>query len=472
MRRVKSKVEVMISLDELLDLLQQKQVSVTLRGGALHWDAATEVDADLICALQHHEPQLVELLGAMAPEPVDDKQSLDKQSTDKAWQPLSYTQRGFFYAQAMAPDSAANNMPTAMRIEGKLCSVTLKRVIADIFASHDILRSRYGQNSSQQESWQVVNETVAVIEVSLTDLPLAQAQQNAQQIATNEAARAFDLADSCARVSLITITEQRHLLVLIAHHIVADGWSLRLIHQHIEKRYGEYLNGQQSDDIEPPDAGRYADYIGWQNETAQRHKRQQGQDYWVNKLRNKAQTLCLPAAISTTTPVARGKTIHRVIDKHLIQQLKGTDSGLDISLFNYALAMLAVVLSRFSQQTDFAIGVPMDNRQNNLQRQIVGCFVNTLPILFSGHAGQSLKSAIAEVVTNVNEAIGHSDFEIDQVKRLLGLSADDTSHPIYQVIMTYQGRFNQPFSPIDGLSFKPFLIDNPAFIISKRDDFI
>ncbi|HEV7589423.1 MAG TPA: amino acid adenylation domain-containing protein, partial [Longimicrobium sp.] len=177
--------------------------------------------------------------------------------------PLSSAQERLWVLDQMEPGGPAYAIPAALRLRGPLDADALRRALAEIVRRHDALRTTFA--SSDGQPVQVV-ASEAELDFDTVDLSAGDAEEREDALAaytSAEAARAFDLgAGPLFRARLARLGDGEHVLLIVVHHAVADGWSLAVLYRELSALYAAFRRGEPSP-LQPL-AVQYADFADWQ----------------------------------------------------------------------------------------------------------------------------------------------------------------------------------------------------------------
>lgn len=374
--------------------------------------------------------------------------------------PLSYSQQRMWLMYQLAPESTAYNMPFASRQMGRLDKAALRRTIDTICSRHEAFRTMFMMKGEGPVQLIQPFRPPHWTEVDLSRLPSAQRQEQAAQLVEQEAHRPFDLEQGpLARFLLIEIEPEDHVLVLTMHHIIGDQWSFGVIGYEFALFYNAFCRG----DIPSarPILLQYADYAVWQRRCLTDDWLSTQSDYWRKKLAGLSK-LSLP----TDYPRPMVQTFngsHRMLElpTSLIEGLKQFSAEHNATVFMTLLACFQILLSRYSGQTDVAVGSPIANRTQSAVESIIGSFVNTLVMRTDLSGDPTFIELVARVRETALEAYTHQDFPFDKLVEMMHSSRDQSSAPLVQVL------FNVPNAPIreinvQGLSWVPFEVETQA----------
>ncbi len=267
--------------------------------------------------------------------------------------PLSFAQERLWFLEQLAPGGATYNVPTAVRLRGRLDTGALKAGLTEIARRHESLRTRF-----EVEGGTPVQHVApaAALALPLVDLRgAAGAEAEARRLAAAESRRGFDLERGPVwRACLLRLGREEHLLLLTLHHIVADGWSLGVLVRELSALYAAFVAGEPSP---LPDLGvQYGDFAGWQRQWLNGETLDRQLAYWRERLAGLA-ALQLPS----DRPPGPGRGWRgRSLDFHLSGGLR---TGLEelarrqrTTLFMVLLGGLTALLARWAQQEDVAVG--------------------------------------------------------------------------------------------------------------------
>src|SRR6185503_7670365 len=201
--------------------------------------------------------------------------------------PLSYAQQRLWFLDKLEPLSSAYNISTVIKFEGNLQTHILRRAINEIIRRHEVLRSRYDEQSGEPFQHILPELELELAEQDLTALGEQGAYEEAIKIARQEASRGFDLRQGpMVRAKLMKTGAEEWVAVFVMHHIVSDGWSMGVMIKELGASYEGYARGAESGMKELEI--QYADYAVWQREWLTGEVLQEQIEYWKGQIGNKA----------------------------------------------------------------------------------------------------------------------------------------------------------------------------------------
>lgn len=182
--------------------------------------------------------------------------------------PASFAQQRLWFLDQLVPGNPFYNVSAAVRLSGQLNESALEQTFNEIVRRHEALRTTFVMVEGQPSQVIAPSLSLSLPVVNLRELPAAQQQITAQQMASQEAQRPFALsAGPLLRVKLLRLQEADHILLLNLHHIIADGWSMGVLIRELGALYTAFNNGLPSPLPELPI--QYADFAHWQREWLQ-----------------------------------------------------------------------------------------------------------------------------------------------------------------------------------------------------------
>lgn len=410
----------------LLDECRSRGVALSVENGQLR----ARGDADVITsqlrdALRIHREAIIELLGGRREAsalagPVRRARAGD--------QPLSSAQHRLWFVTQLAPESStAYHIIAAVRIRGALRVGVLEQALDEVVRRHDTLRT--GFVSVEGEPRQRVDASATV---RLRRVPLDGGPAAIDRLLLDEALVPFDLRVApLVRGVLGRLGDDDHVLALVLHHLVSDGWSSGVIVAELATLYEAFAAGL--DAPLPPLPLQYADYVAWQQEGLADPSLDTHIAYWKRALEG-VPTLNLPTDHPRPPrPSYAGTSEGFRLPRALADQLEQVSRREGATLFMTLLAALSVLLHRYSGQFDLAIGTTVANRPRKELEGIIGFFTNMLALRVDLAGSPTFTTLLRRVRDRAHAAYQHQDVPFDRVveavqpERVLG------QNPIVQV---------------------------------------
>ncbi|WP_037070451.1 condensation domain-containing protein, partial [Pseudonocardia acaciae] len=374
--------------------------------------------------------------------------------------PLSFPQRRMWLLNRIeGAASATYNIPWALRLSGALDRSALQAALGDLVARHEALRTIFP--TVDGEPLQRVLDPAA--EALAFEPHTATVAAEDVEAALNEAAgRGFDLESELPlRAHLFSVhdapasAEDTHVLLLVFHHIAADGWSLELLARDLSTAYAARRAGIAPD--WPPPPVRYTDYARWQHtvlgapEDPASVLAQQA-TYWRTALAALPEELSLPYdRPRPATASHRGSTVDLLVDAELHAGLGALARECGATVFMVVQAALAALLGRMGAGEDIPLGVPVAGRTEAATEDLVGFFVNTLVLRTDLSGDPSFRELVRRVRETDLAAHAHRDVPFEHVVEVVQPRRSPARHPLFQTMLAFE---NTPGAvcDLDGLT--------------------
>nr|WP_123476665.1 non-ribosomal peptide synthetase [Pseudomonas canadensis] len=345
--------------------------------------------------------------------------------------PLSYAQERQWFLWQLDPDSAAYHIPSALRLKGALDVSALQRSFEALVARHESLRTHV---QVQPEGARQVIRTDAALPIRLGEVNEADLQAQVEA----EIARPFDLQEGpLLRVSLLRLAEDDHVLVLVQHHIVSDGWSMQVMVDEWVQLYAAFSQGRTPD--LPGMPIQYADYAVWQRTWMEAGEKARQLDYWRDLLGGEQPVLELPFDHQRPAQQShRGARLDVALPTTLAAELKALAQAQGVTLFMLLLASFQTLLHRYSGQQDIRVGVPIANRNRVETERLIGFFVNTQVLKADIDGQTTVAQLLAQVKQRALEAQAHQDLPFEQLVEALQPERSLSLNPLFQVMFNFQ----------------------------------
>ena len=375
--------------------------------------------------------------------------------------PLSFAQQRLWFLDQLQGPSPVYNLATALRISGALDVEALGAALADVVARHESLRTLLAAPEGIPQQMVVPPER-AEFGWDVVDA-IGWSAGRLDEAVGAVARHGFDLGSEIPlRATVFHLADDQHVLVAVAHHIAADGWSISPLMRDLGVAYARRCDGLAPDWAPLP--VQYIDYTLWQRAllgdlTDAESPIAAQLTYWEQELAGLPERLQLPTD-RPYPPVAdqRGATV--VVDwpAELQQQVTRVAREHNATAFMVVQAALAVLLSKISANSDVAVGFPIAGRSDPALENLVGFFVNTLVLRVDVGGDPTIAEVLAQVRQRSLAAYEHQDVPFEVLVERLNPTRSLTHHPLVQVALAWQN--NGPAKPAMGdLQVSPIPVD-------------
>ncbi|MFL6615804.1 MAG: non-ribosomal peptide synthetase [Pantoea agglomerans] len=347
---------------------------------------------------------------------------------------LSYAQRRVWFLQRLVPDSPGFNIPEAFRLTGPLNVQALKEALSGVVVRHRCLRARFPY--SEGRPLRVHSSQPFNLEV------VAQGPCSDEEVVSlveNDAEWLFNLeADSLLRCRLYVLGPQDHLLTVNLHHIIADGVSLQVFYSDVSRYYLNIVSGNRPD-LLPLERG-YDNYITEQRLLLESEALKNELNFWRTYLRGAPALLDLPTDYRRPLSQSfRSGLLDIPLAENVLNSLKNLVRAEQATLFMALLACYAMLLYKFTGQTDLLIGTPVAGRSPPDQDQI-GFYVNTVIVRIDLSDNPSFLELLRRVRQASLSAYEHDKFPLDLLIEHLNPPRDPASNPLFQVYFSHDNQ--------------------------------
>ncbi|HLD64830.1 MAG TPA: condensation domain-containing protein, partial [Pseudomonas sp.] len=403
--------------------------------------------------------QLAERLPRVAIPPEQPIPALPRAEAGRTALPLSHAQQGLWFIHQLEPGSAAYHIPSAARLRGELNCAALHTAFQALVSRHEALRTTFQEQDG--ELTQLIHSSIELPLplIDLDHLPPTEREAAARRLLLEEATRPFDLSQApLLRLALVRLRVDEHLLLVVLHHIIADGWSMGVLVNELVQLYRAALDGREA--ALPALPIQYADYAAWQRQRLDGARLERQLTYWRSALGEPQAPLELPADRPRPAAIScRG-------GRHRFTVERATASGLNdlcqqhgATLFMGLLGVFQLWLHAHSGRLDPIVGTDVANRGRAETEGVVGFFLNQLALRADLAGNPSFAELLARLRAQVLDAYTHQELPFDKLVEALNPLRSLAHSPLFQVKLVLQ---NQPESALElpGLEVLPEPIEH------------
>ncbi|MGV9358466.1 amino acid adenylation domain-containing protein [Streptomyces misionensis] len=371
---------------------------------------------------------------------------------------LSHAQQRLWFLDQLEGPSAAYHIPLVLTLDGELDQHALESALGDLTARHEILRTVYRQRDGVAAQHILpATGTVPAPVRAVTDATLAGELSTA-------IARPFDLAaEAPLRATLFALAPERHVLLLLLHHIAADAGSLGPLLRDLTAAYDARRTGTAPQ--LPPLAVQYADYAAWQrralgdeNDPDSPAARQIA--FWTERLAGLPDHLELPADRTRTAHSAPAADLVTLdLDAATHRRLGELARAGGTSTFMVVQTVVAALLTRLGAGTDIPLGTPVTGRPDDVLDDLVGFFTNTLVLRTDTSGDPTFRELLARVRAGNLGAYAHQELPFERLVEVLNPVRSTSRHPLFQVMIAMDSS-QRALPAADGLTLG--LLDVPT----------
>ena len=366
--------------------------------------------------------------------------------------PLSFSQkRLWFLDQYTIQQSISYNLPIAIQLIGKLDLAALEESFNILIQRHEILRTIFKEKNG--ELWQTICAK-NIFQLKSEEIR----QVSLETLLSQEASKPFYLSTlPLIRIKVFSIN-QNHVLMITQHHIISDGWSIRILIKELSALYNSIITKQEP--ILPNLEFQYTDFVYWQNKWLNDITLAPHIKYWKNKLQNLTKLNLPTDLLRPMIKTYNGKKYQFQLKQDLANALELYKNQEKLTLFMLLLSAFKVLLHHYSKQEDIIVGSPVANRHNREIESMLGCFVNTIALRSDLSGNPTFTEVCARIKQTCLEAYAHQDLPFELLVKELDISRDPTFDPIFQVMFVLNDNIDNTNWGLSGIRAKTIEIDN------------
>jgi len=346
---------------------------------------------------------------------------------EKEYYEISSAQKRIYLVQELEPDSNIYNITEAMEVTGRLDLPRLTEGLKKLIEKQEILRT----------SFHVVDGVIvqkihnySEIDFIIEEIQVDDEKDIDQKV--SEFAKPFNLQKApLLRVGVMTLEEERHIIVFDIHHIIADGTSIGIMLKQLADydKKGEFI----------PSDIQYKDYAAWQNKLAKADEMKEQEQYWFDIFKDEIPVLNMPIDEKRSSSRSfDGDTVVFKIDSQTTDKLKKIAKESDATLYMVLLAAYTALLSKYTGQEDIIVGSPSAGRNNSDLQNMLGMFVNTLAMRNYPKADKTFKEYLKGVKENTLKAFENQDYQFDELVDKLGITRDTGRNALFDTMLALQ----------------------------------
>ncbi len=390
--------------------------------------------------------------------------AISKRQTSDA-PPLSLAQERFWLMHQLESEIHLYNESNLFRFTGKLNGEALEKSLNEVIKRHEILRTNFQLLDGKPVQIIASDLTLNLPIIDLQEVSESDREVKVKQIIQEISSRPFDLTQGALlRAILLKIQPNEHLFLVTMHHILCDGWSMKVFFQELANFYQAFSENKPSNLPELPI--QYADFAIWQREKIARQEYANHLSYWKQQLAGTLPVLELPTDYPRPAVQSfRGARASLVLSENLTQALKSLSQREGVTLFVLLLTAFKILLHRYTGQLDLLVGTPISDRTQIETERLIGCMLNTLVLRTDLSGNPSFRQLLARVRDVTLAAFAHQELPFEQLVKELQPNRDLSHTPLFQVMFVF---LEAPLLSLElpGLMMQPLMVDSG---ISKFD---
>jgi amino acid adenylation domain-containing protein len=348
--------------------------------------------------------------------------------------PLSFAQEQLWFLDHLSPGSPVYNMNDVVDFRGEYNAGAMRKAIQELIRRHEILRTEFSHSSGQPEQIILPEMDLPIVELELGSFPEQERDREWTRVVREQGRKPFELSRApLLRATMVHLSSRQHRLLLTTHHILADEWSMEVVHQELRQLYEAYSAGRPSPLPDLPI--QFADFSDWQREWLKGEVLESQTSYWKKELAGAPSILELPTdKPRPATQSFRGATETFQVPGKLLDQLKTLSREQQATLFMVLEAAFMALLHRYTGQDDIVVGTPISGRTHSETENLIGLFLNTLLLRAKFSDRESFVSLVQQVRERALGAYAHPDLPFERLVAELAPDRDPSRMPLFQVM--------------------------------------
>ncbi|MGE5324322.1 MAG: condensation domain-containing protein, partial [Actinomycetota bacterium] len=352
--------------------------------------------------------------------------------------PLSYAQQRLWFLEQLHPGTSLYHVPMAVRLSGELDVEALQASVNEIVRRHEVLRTSFALVEGRPV--QVVHDR-STVSIPLVDLSDA-GPNSVEAIMDGETTHPFDLTQlPLFRLRLIRLSVHEHVLMLVMHHMVTDGWSMGVFRKEIAAFYSAMIE-KKAPTVAPLEI-QYGDYSIWQREWLDQGALDRQLAYWKQQLKGPLPALDIACDFHRPTLQSfAGKQYFFSLPSTLKNEIHTLSRRQGTTPFMIFLAAFTTMLHHYSGQRDIVVGTAVANRNHSQTEDLIGFFVNLLALRTDLSGNPALTEILKRVRKTTLDAYDHQDVPFEKVVDEVQPLRDLSRAPLFQTLLVLQNTKN------------------------------
>ncbi|HSD64176.1 MAG TPA: amino acid adenylation domain-containing protein, partial [Ignavibacteriaceae bacterium] len=355
--------------------------------------------------------------------------------------PLSYSQQQMWVIEQMQPGNYAYNLPLAFRIKGKLNVELLEICLNKIIRRHEIMRTTFSVLDNQPKQLIHREFQLKIKSINPGDFNGDNSEDAINILLSTEVIQPFDISTlPLIKVTLIELSDEEHILLLNMHHIISDGWSMKILLYELSGFYNSALDNVKFSLPELPI--QYSDYVNLKRRKDWSPSYHEQLDYWSNQLQGNLPNLDLPYDKQRSAVQSpKGSGLLFFLSKDLTDKLNSIGIKRGCTFFMTVLAAFQVFLNKYSGMDDIIIGSPVSNR-SALGENLIGNFLNMVALRSDISKYPDFLTLLQNSRKITLEALKHWDLPFEKIVEVLKIKRDLSRNPVFQVMLQFLPGFS------------------------------
>ncbi|CAM3417174.1 Peptide synthetase [Xenorhabdus nematophila ATCC 19061] len=419
------------------------------------------IPPELLSEWKNHKQELIDFLNQ-----IDSDWSQPIQHYEKAEHyPLSFAQQRLWLIDQLNGSSPQYNGTGDFRLKEAVNIEAFEAAVKSLLERHEALRTHFTVIDNEPRQVIATTYDLPMTYHDLSALSETEKKHHLKRLNKEEWDQVFNLStDLMLRIRAIKLAENDYVIIYTMHHIAYDGWSIPIFLSELLTLYRAYCNGENNP-LSPLKV-QYADYAQWQRNWLQGEILEKQLTYWQNQLAGITPLHRFP--LDNPRPEKQGFEGHvhsQRLSAHLTQKIRALCTRHEVTLFMFLETAFAVLLSRYSNEKDIVVGMPIAGRRHRDIEPLIGFFVNSL-VIRTDLSGQPTFSALLKQNSRtILNAYAHQDLPFEMLVEKISPERNLNHNPVFQIIFAVQN--NQQDTTLEQDNIDP---DEEKTLLTTRFD--
>ena len=365
----------------------------------------------------------------------NNSENIISKSPESSSYPVSSAQKRIYYASSISgTDSILYNISGGLILNNIPDILKLENAFNELIKRQASLRTYF-----ELENNSLVQKIKENIDFKL-DLNSNLISENHLKSCFEDFIKPFDLSKApLFRAKIQCLQNKKAMLMIDMHHIISDGASLSILLNDLFKLYN-------NENVLPLKM-EYKDYAVWENNKLKNGDFIEAENYWLNQFNHNIPVLDLP--INYPRPTIQdysGNKTYCCINSETTKKINDLSNYLKVTPYMLLLSAYYILLYKYTSQNDIVIGSPVANRNNFEFSNIIGMFVNSLPMRLKINSNLSFKDFVNQVKEMCLENYKYQYYPLDELVDKLNIERDTSRNPLFNTMFVYQ---NNGYLPTD-----------------------
>lgn len=427
-------------MNKLLSKLKKLNIAIDVIDDKLDVVAPKDIMTDeLLNEIKEHKEDLIKFISAQKKEAPVSYSPIDVQEVKENYA-LSSAQHRLWILSEIDKGNTAYNMPITFILEGDLDKNILKNVFNTLIERHEILRTNFVVGTNGKAKQVVLPFVDHKFLFSYEDLSKNQNNnETVKRSVLEEVNFEFDLSlDSLLRATLLKVSEGKYIFNLVMHHIISDGWSIKILSNEIFTLYNAYIKGVEN--LLAPLRIQYKEYAIWKNEQLVNGELEKDKQFWLRQFDNEPPVLNLPELHNyTKEKTYNGKVIRTSFETNQVALFNQLCKKEGATLYMGLLGLIKLLLFKYTSQKEIVIGSPVSGREHPELSNQIGFYVNLLGLKTVIEPDDNFREFLVKLKKNVIEAYDHQNYPFDALLESLSLNRNS----LFDIVLTLENKQDQ-----------------------------